>query len=343
MTAPVLVLTHTSFLDHDPGPGHPETAARLSAITDHLARSPIAGVTSRDADRRASTDELRAVHGDGHLAAMAELRGRTAEIDADTAVSPGSYEAAVRAAGASLEAVERVMSNEARSAFALVRPPGHHAEPARAMGFCLFNNVAIAAERARALGASRVLIVDWDVHHGNGTQKAFYDRRDVLYVSTHQSPLYPGTGLVEETGAGAGRGYTVNCPLPAGCGDAELGAVFQDIVLPIAHAYRPELVLVSAGFDAHAADPLAGMQVSTRGFAAMCSGLRDLAQACCGGRLVLVLEGGYALEPLAESTHACLEVLAGAGPERFALGVRPLVVPALRRIREVQGANWALP
>jgi acetoin utilization deacetylase AcuC-like enzyme len=225
------------------------------------------------------------------------------------------------AAGAAVGAVEEVWSGRVQNAFALVRPPGHHAEAQGAMGFCLLNNAAIAAEAARRLGAERVMVLDWDVHHGNGTQHVFEQRRDVLYLSSHQYPYYPGTGASHEVGTGAGAGYTVNCPLPPGQGDADYGAVFHDLFLPAGEAFRPDIVIVSAGFDAHARDPLADMLVTERGFAAMCTSLAELALRQCGGKLVLLLEGGYNLEALAQSVRACLEVMTGARREDFPPGV----------------------
>jgi acetoin utilization deacetylase AcuC-like enzyme len=317
-----IILTDPQFLEHDPGAGHPESPARLDAVLADLARAPLAGVTV-EAPRPATDTEIDAVHDPAYRELLAALAGRRAQLDPDTTTSPGSWAAATRAAGAAVGAVEAVMSGRAASAFALVRPPGHHAEPDRAMGFCLLNNAAIAAEAARRAGAERVLIVDWDVHHGNGTQDVFADRPDVLYMSVHQYPFYPGTGAADEIGVGAGRGATVNCPLPGGQGDADYGVVFHDLFLPVGRAFAPDIVIVSAGFDAHARDPLAEMQVSERGFAAMTTALAELAAGACGGKLALLLEGGYDLAALAGSVRASLEALggrrddfpAGAGPE----------------------------
>jgi acetoin utilization deacetylase AcuC-like enzyme len=205
-----------------------------------------------------------------------------------------------------------VWGGAAENAFVWARPPGHHAEPSRAMGFCLINNAAVAAEAARRLGAERVLILDWDVHHGNGTQRAFERRRDVLYASLHQFPFYPGTGAAQEIGTGEGQGFTVNCGLSPGQNDADYGAVFESVFLPVAQAFRPDFILVSAGFDPHARDPLGEMRVTERGFAAMTSALKSLAGECGHQRLVLLLEGGYDLAALAHSTRACLDVLTGA-------------------------------
>ncbi|XXF76742.1 histone deacetylase [Myxococcaceae bacterium GXIMD 01537] len=307
---PTLLLTDPLFLRHEPGSDHPESPARLRSILGVLARAPVPG-TLMAAPRSATDAELAAVHTPELLDSLHHLAGRTAQLDPDTRVSPDSYDAARLAAGASVQAVEAVWAGQARNAFALVRPPGHHAEPGRAMGFCLFNNVAIAAEAARRLGAERVLVLDWDVHHGNGTQAAFWERRDVLYQSVHQFPYYPGTGAPHEVGQGAGEGYTLNVGLPGGATDADYGTLFHELLLPVAEAYRPQLILVSAGFDPHRSDPIGGMLLTERGFAAMCSALRSLAESLCEGRLVLLLEGGYSLEGLAQSAHACVEVLAG--------------------------------
>jgi len=334
----VLLLFDETMTQHNPGPGHPESPDRLEAIWNDLRARPVAG-TEVAAPPQATRDELRRVHDDAYVARILALRGREARLDPDTATSAASVDAALLAAGAAAEAVRRVLAGQAQSAFALVRPPGHHAESTRAMGFCLFNNVAVAASEAHARGVSRVLCVDWDVHHGNGTQHSFYTRRDLLFCSTHQYPLYPGTGHESETGQGAGEGFTVNLPLPAGCGDGDYATCFADVLLPIADAYRPELVLVSAGFDAHRDDPLAGMAVTEEGFAALCGAVKEIADRHCPGRVVLTLEGGYDLRALARSTRACIEVLAGAeapplrrAPSRAA--------SALRAIREAQKPYW---
>ncbi len=307
-----LLLTDPLFLQHNPGKGHPESPARLQRVLGVLTRTPVRGAVMAS-PRSATAAELAAVHTPELLAYLERLSGHPAQIDPDTQVSPDSVDAARLAAGASVQAVEEVMKGRARNAFALVRPPGHHAEPDRAMGFCLFNNVAVAAEAGRRLGAERVLILDWDVHHGNGTQAAFYGRRDVMYQSVHQYPYYPGTGAAHEVGVGEGEGYTLNVGLPGGNSDADYGMLFEELFLPVAEAYRPQLILVSAGFDPHHDDPIGGMEVTERGFAAMCASMRALAERVCDGKLVLLLEGGYSLEGLSQSVHACVEVLAGRG------------------------------
>jgi len=319
------IFTDPRFLEHLPGAGHPESPARLEAILTDLAARPVAGTQTRTP--RAATDaEVEAVHSPEYLQQLRALAGATVALDPDTTMSPGSYDAAMLAAGAAVGAVEEVWSGGAQNAFALVRPPGHHAEAQGAMGFCLLNNAAIAAEAARRLGAERVMVLDWDVHHGNGTQHVFERRRDVLYLSSHQYPYYPGTGASHEVGTGAGAGYTVNCPLPPGQGDADYGAAFHELFLPAGDAFRPDIVIVSAGFDAHARDPLADMLVTERGFAAMCTSLADLARSQCGGKLVLLLEGGYDLEALAQSVRACLEVMTGARREDFPRGAGHAIV-----------------
>jgi acetoin utilization deacetylase AcuC-like enzyme len=309
-----LLFADERMLAHEPGPGHPERPARLRALLDDFRERPVAGVVPR-VPRLASAPELERVHARDHLSALAALDGQRAQLDPDTSVSPGSWTAAQLAAGAAVEAVTAVYRAEARNAFVWARPPGHHAERTEAMGFCLLNNVAIAAETARALGAQRVLIIDWDVHHGNGTQHSFEGRRDVMFMSSHQFPFYPGSGAPEEIGRGEGQGFTVNCGLPAGQTDADLGAVWNDLFLPIAEQYRPDMVLVSAGFDPHARDPLGEFQVTERGFSAMCTAARQLAERHAQGRLVLVLEGGYDLTGLRDSARQCLEVLTGASDE----------------------------
>ncbi len=310
---------HPDCLLHVAGEPHPEKPERLSAIKAVLDRAPLAGVEVT-APRKATHEELLRAHVPEHLKKLAGLAGKTVQLDPDTGMSPRSYDAALLAAGASVEATHAVLRGEITNAFALVRPPGHHAERDQAMGFCLFNNVVAAAEAARAQGLERVLIFDWDVHHGNGTQFSFYDRRDVLYASVHQFPFYPGTGGPWQTGEGAGAGYSVNAPLPGGQGDADYTAAFHELFLPVFDAFKPQLVLVSAGFDPHRNDPLGGMKLTERGFAAMASTMKSLAEAHCGGKLVMLLEGGYHLDALAQSVHACAEVLSGGRTEALPTG-----------------------
>lgn len=336
---PTALWTDPRYEAHVAGPMHPESPGRLKAIREVLARAPIANVTHRT-PRAATKDELVGVHDGAHVEHVLSLAGRTAQLDPDTATSPGSTEASLLAAGAAVEATLEVLQGRVENAFALVRPPGHHAEHDRAMGFCLFNNVAVAAEAARRAGAERVLVLDWDVHHGNGTQHTFARRRDVLFCSSHQWPYYPGTGAAEEVGDGDGRGFTVNVPLPGGQGDADYGAVFHDVFLPIARRFRPDLLLVSAGFDPHRADPIGGMNVTERGFAAMTTVMKQLSVEACGGRLVLLLEGGYDLDGLSQSVHACVEVLAGQRTEEFPTGVSAGTARAIDEVRRLHEPFW---
>ncbi len=286
------------------------------------------------APRPATRDELARVHDRDYLRHVAETAGRAVALDPDTFTSPESHEIALLAAGAALMAVERSMQDHV-SALALVRPPGHHAERDRAMGFCLYNNVAAAAAHARALGAVRVAIVDYDVHHGNGTQHIFDADPDVLYVSTHQYPYYPGTGAANETGTGAGAGATVNLPLEAGAVDDDYRIVFAEVILPVVRQFKPDLLLVSAGFDAHERDPLGGMRITTPAFGAMTQELRVVADACCGGRIVLVTEGGYDLHALAASLDGVIQVLAGPST--------PAAWPAPGPHRSTRGRDSAAP
>jgi acetoin utilization deacetylase AcuC-like enzyme len=272
-------------------------------------------------------------------------------IDADTVTSPGSWEAALRAAGGLVEAVDAVSSGRMHNALCLVRPPGHHATPHRSMGFCLFNNVAIAAQWLIANGkASRVAILDYDVHHGNGTQDAFYDRADVLYVSTHQYPLYPGSGHWTENGSGPGLGYTVNLSLPLGSGDDVYAAALQRVIQPVVGRYQPDFVLVSLGFDAFWADPLAMLRLSIGGaYTFLLRSARDLATELCGGRLVVGLEGGYDLRALAAGANAVCRLLLGEDPGVDPLGPAPQQLPVraaepvLASIEQLHGLRTPAP
>ena len=337
-----LLLHDDRMIAHDPGQGHPERPDRLRAVVERLAEHSVAGTRLR-APRVATAEEVLRVHSAAYLERVEAARGRYHDFDPDTHTSPASVEAAWLAAGAAVEAVDEVLDGRARNAFAFVRPPGHHAEPGRAMGFCLLNNVAIAAEHALARPeVERVLVVDWDVHHGNGTQAAFYRRRDVLFVSTHQYPFYPGTGALHEHGEGEGEGFTLNVPLGMGATDGDYRRVLADLVGPAAEQFDPDLVLVSAGFDAHRRDPLGGMAVSTEGFADLCSALAGIAGRHAQGRLVLVLEGGYDLEGLAHSAHACVEVLAGASGPGGPDVPSPVGDRALRRAVEHHRRYWSL-
>jgi acetoin utilization deacetylase AcuC-like enzyme len=302
---PTGLVQHPHCVRHDTGQAHPERPGRLTAVTQRLSASGLEAEVDSVLARPATLPELEAVHTATHVETvrLACERGPGA-IDGDTNVSPGSWEAALLAAGGLVDACERVHARKWTNAFCAVRPPGHHAEADRAMGFCLFNNVAVAAAALRARGLTRVAILDWDVHHGNGTQHLFEDDPHVFYASLHQWPLYPGTGAASERGRGAGEGATLNCPMPAGSGDAEWLRQLDDAVLPALEAFEPELLLISAGFDAHRLDPLAGCELTEDGYRALTRRLLELAERTAGGRLVSVLEGGYSLEALASSVEA---------------------------------------
>ena len=286
------------YLDHDMGFDHPESPERLVAINKMLASPELAAKFIPIAARPATIDELALVHRRPYIDSVARTAGKSyTPLDPDTSTSAGSFEAALLAAGGLLNAIDDVFSGEVDNAFALVRPPGHHAEDGRAMGFCLFNNVAIGARYALTRhNLERVLIVDWDLHHGNGTQHAFYEDQAVLYFSTHQFPYYPGTGNLTENGRGAGLGYTVNVPLRPGADDQLYLDIFRKILQPVALKFRPELILVSAGFDIYSEDPLGGMAVTREGFACLTRVVMNIADVCCEGRLVMTLEGGYHVE-----------------------------------------------
>jgi acetoin utilization deacetylase AcuC-like enzyme len=336
----MLIVSDERMVDHDPGEGHPERPDRLRASQAALEGLAGARYLAPTAAMRA---QVETVHTAAHVDAIEALRGRHGALDPDTFVSEASVEAAYLAAGAAIDATTAVVRGEAPAAIALVRPPGHHAEAASAMGFCLFNNVAVAAEHARReLGCEKVLIVDWDVHHGNGTQHSFERRRDLLFVSLHQYPFYPGTGAPEEQGRGEGEGYTVNIGFDEGARDGDYLAAFDDVVLPVAEAFAPDLVLISAGFDAHAADPLGGLELSDDAFAAMCARLRDLATRCTGHGPVLVLEGGYDLAALGRSLRGCADVLVGAAPPAIPVRTSPRGGEAVRRARSVHRRRWRL-
>ena len=306
---------HPAYLEHDMGAGHPESPNRLRAIMQQLEQSGTAARLTRIEPREAEDEWITQIHTPLYLAMLktqAPTNGRIS-LDPDTSMSPGSLTAAYLAAGGALAAVDAIMSRQVDQAFCAVRPPGHHAESGRAMGFCLFNNVAIAARYVQKKhGLTRVLIVDWDVHHGNGTQHSFEDDPSVLFFSTHQYPHYPGTGRKSERGRGAGEGFTINVPMEAGEGGEEYREIFQKSLVPTADSFKPEFVIVSAGFDAHKDDPLGNMGLMEEGYADLTGIVAGIAKRHAGGRILSSLEGGYHLTALATSVDRHIQALLAA-------------------------------
>ena len=334
------------YMDHWMGDYHPECPQRLKVIYDMLADPDMAGKFQEIAPRFADKKELLLVHAGPYIDTLAATSGiEYTYLDPDTQTCAASYEAALLAAGGLCEAISNVCAGKVKNAFALVRPPGHHAEKAEAKGFCLFNNIAVGARFAQeSLGIGRILIVDWDLHHGNGTQHSFEEDPTILYFSTHQFPYYPGTGAYSEVGTGKGRGFTVNVPLTMGYGDAEYVAVFQRVLKPMALEFKPELILVSAGFDIYIGDPLGGMNVTPRGFAALTRTIMDIADQCCAGKVALTLEGGYDLYGERDSVKEVLKELAGltkTDPTELAGSVmQEMVDTVVARVKSVHGQYW---
>ena len=304
----LVILTSERFGRHTPPPGHPERPERQDVMHVVAGRRRERGAALQE-PTAASREQIRRVHTEALVQALEATAGRAVMLDPDTFTSPESWELTRLSAGAAIDAVDAVLDGRAARAAALVRPPGHHSGPGSARGFCLVNNVAVAAAHARARGVERVAIVDFDVHHGNGTQEIFEADPSVLFVSTHQWPFYPGGGVATEIGTAAGEGFTVNIPLEAGATDSDYDLVFRQVVVPVLLEYSPGIVLVSAGFDAHERDPLAGMRMSDAGFAVLTRHIVDAARQTCGGRVVAVTEGGYDLNAFAASLDAVLAVM----------------------------------
>ena len=321
---------HDAHLAHDV-PGHPERPARIRALEAEMSANDWFGCERAEAPR-AGREALLAVHPESHIAAIEALcAAGGGPIDADTYAMEGTYEAALRAAGGACALADALLGEGARAGVSAMRPPGHHAEPAQAMGFCFFGNVAVAARRAQSEhGAERVLILDWDVHHGNGTNEIFHADPSVLFVSIHESPLYPGTGPASDAGSGEGTGYTVNLPVPGGTGDAGYRSLVEHVAGKLIRDWRPQLVLVSAGFDAHVDDPLATCRVTEAGYAGMTASVRRAADDV-GAPVGVVLEGGYDLGALSRSMAALMPVLLGDTPAAEELAVHPLAERALAR------------
>jgi acetoin utilization deacetylase AcuC-like enzyme len=334
------------FLEHKPGFDHPESPDRLAVIYEQLDNSEIAKNFTFPPFKPADKKIIELNHTPEHVAQVASTSGKTFDsLDPDTHTSPKSYEAACMAVGALVKGTRMIEAGEIDNCFALVRPPGHHAERDQSRGFCLFNNVAIAARYAlNKLGLDRILIVDWDLHHGNGTQHSFYDTDKVLYFSTHQYPYYPGTGALTETGAGKGEGYTINVPLRGGQDEKTYATIFNEILVPIAHQYKPQMIMVSAGYDIYHGDPLGLMAVSPAGFAFMTRTLVNLAEKVCNGRILFTLEGGYNLQGMKDGVLATLYELAGITDKYDAavmiIEKNPAQAMVVEEIRNIAKRYW---
>lgn len=349
------IFRNTLFVEHEPGFDHLDSPERIKTLF-----SAFDSLTEKDGFieppfSKVSRETLLLNHSKSLLDKVAATAEKMYSVlDVDTFTSKKSYEAACLAAGALTTGVDLLFAKKINNGFALVRPAGHHAEKERAMGFCLFNNVALAAHHAiERHGVKKVLIVDWDVHHGNGTQNSFYDTNQVLFVSIHQSPLYPGTGSFSEVGDGKGEGYTINIPLPGGQGDMEYANIFNTLILPLAYQYKPELVLISAGFDAHDGDEISTMRLTYQGFAYMTRVLVTLAEELCGGKVLVSLEGGYSLDGLREGVFAVMSELVGGKLDtpfstfldketEEQLSAERSLHPAIERVREVAKNYWNL-
>jgi acetoin utilization deacetylase AcuC-like enzyme len=330
------IIVDRAYLKHEPGEFHPERPERIGVLLD-LAEQLDREKFQLIAPRAANRSEIELCHSADYVT-LVEATSKTNQyaLDGDTITCRDSFGVGLLAVGGFLRLLDAIAAAESANGFALVRPPGHHATRNRAMGFCLFNTIAIGARYLkRAHGAKRVLIMDWDVHHGNGTQEAFYNDPSVLFISTHQFPYYPGTGAMDEIGANGGEGYTVNIPLPAGCADAEYLQVFEEIVRPTANKFKPDWILVSAGFDPHRRDPLGGMNVTEEGFGAMAQMLLRLADRHAGGKIAFLLEGGYDLAALNNSVAAVLNALQQKAHKDFPAAKSDKIQNLIRKIRQL--------
>lgn len=334
------IVYHPDYLKHVTG-YHPERKERLLSIISYLKETGMIENLELIEPRFASLEEIRYIHSKEYIETARKYSQLEMKLDSDTVLCKDSYDVALLAAGGAITAVDSVL-DKFKSSFALVRPPGHHAMPGRGMGFCIFNNIAIAARHAQKRGKKRVLIVDWDVHHGNGTQDAFYDDPSVLYFSTHEYPHYPGTGWLDQTGTGKGEGYNINVPLPAGTDDSGFIAAFEEILVPAAREFHPDIVLISAGQDACNDDGLADMKMSVNGFSVLASIVVSIARESCGGKVAAVLEGGYDLDLLAHSVAEILDVFMGNEAEKKTQEISPQVRARLDEVKKIQQKYWHL-
>jgi acetoin utilization deacetylase AcuC-like enzyme len=340
------IVKDNRYMNHQAGPFHPESPQRLEVIYAMLEESDMAGRFQEVPVRQAEREELLWIHSPEYIDRVAATEGKAfSYLDPDTATSPRSYEAALLASGGLCQAISMVITGKLDNGFALVRPPGHHAERSCAKGFCLFNNVAIGARYAQEFHhIKRILVVDWDLHHGNGTQHSFEEDPSILYFSTHQYPYYPGTGAFEQAGRGQGEGFTVNVPLSIGHGDGEYVGIFERILKPIALEFDPELILISAGFDIYEDDPLGGMYVTTNGFAGLTRSILNIGKECCDGKVVMTLEGGYNLEGLRSSVKVVLQELAGLSETDIdailSKADQEMLDNAVKQVFRVHGRFW---
>jgi len=342
------LLYHPIYLKHLTGPEHPERPERITVTLSVLEEKGIISRVIRTKPQKVSMENLTLVHPVSYVKEVKELTSQGGgNLDSDTVLCPNSYEAALFAAGAATTAVDEVLNGESDNAFCLVRPPGHHAISRKGMGFCVFNNLAVGAKYAQKRGLSRILILDWDAHHGNGIQDVFYDDPNVLYISLHQYPCYPGSGYLDQVGVGKGRGFTINFPLPAGTGDVLCMKIFDEVVNPIAYQFKPELIMVAGGYDGHFADPLTSLKLTVPGYSKLTKMVLNLAKDVCDGKLVISLEGGYELKALSHSIAATLNVMGNFGlnikdPHGLPVSVDKVDLSVIDKVKKVQKEFWKI-